>query len=120
VFSSGDDDPLKPPLSWLVDLHRTLLPAHEPAPVTWPLRRAAGAPWSVQIAVSHDSERAEAMGNLAAALGMAALGSLALLLAMHARCARCRRCPTASCRRLPPRCASWPTRSNAPSASGAR
>jgi two-component system sensor histidine kinase UhpB len=82
VFSSGDDDPLKPPLSWLVDLHRTLLPAHEPAPVTWPLRRAAGAPWSVQIAVSHDSERAEAMGNLAAALGMAALGSLALLLAM--------------------------------------
>jgi two-component system, NarL family, sensor histidine kinase UhpB len=82
VFASGDDEPLTPPLSWLVALHRTLLPAHEPAPVSWPLRRVDGAPWTVQIAVSHDSERAEAVGNLAAALGMAALGSVALLLAM--------------------------------------
>ena len=82
VFTSGDDQPLTPPLSWLVALHHALLPAHEPAPVSWPLRRVDGAPWTVQIAVSHDSERAEAVGNLAAALGMAALGSVALLLAM--------------------------------------
>ena len=82
LFTSGDEEPLTPPLSWLVALHRTLLPAHEPAPVSWPLRRLEGAPWTVQVAVSHDSERAEAVGNLAAALGMAALGSVALLLAM--------------------------------------
>jgi two-component system sensor histidine kinase UhpB len=82
VFASGDDEPLTPPLSWLVALHRTLLPAHEPAPVSWPLPRVQGAPWVARIVVSHDSERAEAVGNLAAALGMAALGSVALLLAM--------------------------------------
>jgi two-component system sensor histidine kinase UhpB len=82
VFTSGDDEPLTAPLSWLVALHRALLPAHEPAPVSWPLLRSAGPPWTVRIVVSHDSERAEAVANLAAVLGMAALGSVALLLAM--------------------------------------
>ena len=82
VFSSGDAEPLVPPLSWLVALHRMVFPALEPAPVSWPLRRADGTAWNVRITVSHDSERAEAVGNLAAALGMAALGSIALLAAM--------------------------------------
>jgi two-component system sensor histidine kinase UhpB len=82
LFTSGDDAPLAPPLAWLVSLHRTLLSVHEPAPVSWALRRLEGPPWMVQVSVSHDSERAEAVGNLAAMLGMVALGSVALLLAM--------------------------------------
>lgn len=82
VFASGGDDALAPPLSWLVALHRAAFPAFEPAPVSWSVPRNAAPPWRARIAVSHDSERAEAVSNLAAALGMAALGSIALLVAM--------------------------------------
>ena len=82
VLATGDDEPLPAPLSWLVQLHRVLMPVHEPAPLTWQLPRSDGQPWSVTMAVSHESERAEAVTNLAALLGLGAVGSVALLLAM--------------------------------------
>jgi len=82
VLATAADEPLGAPLSWLVQWHRALLPAHEPAPVTWPLPRPDGRSWTVTVAASHDSERAEAVTNLAALLGLGALGSVALLLAL--------------------------------------
>ena len=81
-LTTADDEPLTPPLSWLVHLHRALVPTHEPAPVSWPLRRDGGRLWTVTVRVSHESERAEAVTNLAALLALGALGSVALLLAM--------------------------------------
>lgn len=82
LLATADDEPLSAPLSWLVRLHRALLPAHEPAPLSWRLARDDGLPWTVTVLVSHESERAEAVNNLAALLGLGALGSVALLLAM--------------------------------------
>jgi two-component system sensor histidine kinase UhpB len=82
LLATADDEPLSAPLSWLVHVHRALLPAHEPAPLSWRLPRDGGQPWTVTVAVSHESERAEAVTNLAALLGLGALGSVALLLVM--------------------------------------
>jgi len=82
LLATADDEPLSAPLSWLVRAHRALLPAHEPAPLSWRLPRDDGRPWTVTVSVSHESERAEAVINLAALLGLGALGSVALLLAM--------------------------------------
>jgi len=82
LLTTADDEPLSAPLSWLVHAHRALLPAHEPAPLSWQLPRDGGRPWTVTVRVSHESERAEAVANLAALLGLGALGSVALLLAM--------------------------------------
>jgi two-component system sensor histidine kinase UhpB len=81
-LSTADDEPSTPPMSWLVQLHRALAPVHEPAPVSWPLPRDGGRVWTVTVRVSHASERAEAVTNLAALLALGALGSVALLLAM--------------------------------------
>ncbi|HET9204711.1 MAG TPA: histidine kinase, partial [Burkholderiaceae bacterium] len=67
---------------WLVQAHRVLWPAREPPPLSWPLPRPQGEPWTVTVAVSHESERVEAVSNLAAILALGAVGSVALLLAM--------------------------------------
>ena len=67
-----------PPLSWLLALHRALLPAHEPAPVCVAL---AARRWQrggrVTVTVSHESERAEAVEQpgRAAGAGRAAAAS---------------------------------------------
>ena len=82
LFATADDEPLGAPLSWLVHLHRVLIPVQEPTPVSWQLLRDGGRPWRVTVAVSHESERAEAVTNLAALLALGAIGSAALLLAM--------------------------------------
>ena len=82
LLATADDEPLSVPLSWLVHVHRVLLPAHEPAPLSWQLPRDGSGPWTVTVAVSHESERAEAVANLGALLGLGALGSVAVLLAM--------------------------------------
>jgi two-component system sensor histidine kinase UhpB len=75
-------EPLAAPLSWLVAMHRALMPVREPPPLSWQLPRGEGRPWTVTMAVSHESERAEAVANLAGLLGLGAIGSVALLLAM--------------------------------------
>src|SRR5215831_20413232 len=82
LFATADDEPLSAPLSWLVHLHRALMPSQEPSPVSWQVPRDGGRHWSVTVAVSHESERAEAVTNLAALLGLGAIGSVALLVAM--------------------------------------
>lgn len=82
LFTSSDDEPVAAPLSWLVQAHRVLWPAREPPPLSWPLPRPQGEPWTVTVAVSHESERVEAVSNLAAILALGAVGSVALLLAM--------------------------------------
>ncbi len=70
------------PLSWLLALHRAWLPARDSAPVGWALARGAQREWRVELTVSHESERAEAIENLSELLLLAAGGSVALLLAM--------------------------------------
>jgi two-component system sensor histidine kinase UhpB len=74
--------PPSPPLSWLVALHRALLPAAAPTSVTWPLARGDGRAWLVTLSTSRESERVEAIENLAGVLAIVALGSVALLLVM--------------------------------------
>ncbi|MFO1220403.1 MAG: histidine kinase [Burkholderiaceae bacterium] len=70
------------PVSWLVALHRSVQGAAQPPRVSWPLARAQGGPWQITLAASRDSERVEAMENLAGALVVVALGAAALLAAM--------------------------------------
>ena len=82
LLATADNEPLTAPLSWLVGLHRALVPVREPAPVSWSLPRADGRAWTVTVAASHDSERAEAVTNLAGLLALGAIGSAALLLAL--------------------------------------
>jgi len=71
-----------PPLAWLVALHRGLSRPAAPAAVSWPLPRDDGRIWQVTLATSGESERVEAIENLAGALIIGALGSVALLLVM--------------------------------------
>lgn len=71
-----------PPLAWLVALHRWLSPPAAPVALSWPLPREDGRVWQVTLTTSGESERIEAMENLAGALVIGALGSAALLLVM--------------------------------------
>jgi two-component system sensor histidine kinase UhpB len=70
------------PVSWLVALHRDWADKTAPRVVTWPLARPAGPAWQITLEASTDSERVEAMENLAGALLVVALGAAALLAAM--------------------------------------
>lgn len=71
-----------PVVRWLATLHRLVRPVPEPRTVSWPLARPQGAAWQVTLAASHESERTEAMENLAGALAVVAAGAAALLVAM--------------------------------------
>jgi two-component system sensor histidine kinase UhpB len=71
-----------PPLSWLLQLHRAWVPAPDAVPVRWSLPRDAGRTWIVELTPSYESERIEAIENLAELLLLAGAGSMALLLAM--------------------------------------
>jgi two-component system sensor histidine kinase UhpB len=71
-----------PPLSWLLQLHRAWVPAPDAVPVRWSLARDAGRTWIVELTPSYESERIEAIENLAELLVLAGAGSVALLLAM--------------------------------------
>jgi two-component system, NarL family, sensor histidine kinase UhpB len=70
------------PVAWLAALHRALQTPGAAAAVSWPLERADGRTWRITLAASRESERTEAMENLAGALGVVALGAAALLAAM--------------------------------------
>jgi two-component system, NarL family, sensor histidine kinase UhpB len=74
--------PPSPPLSWLVALHRALLPSAAPTAVSWPMPRGDGRTWQVTLSTSRESERVEAIENLADVLAIVALGSIAMLLVM--------------------------------------
>jgi two-component system, NarL family, sensor histidine kinase UhpB len=71
-----------PPLSWLLQWHRAWVPAPDVVPVRWSLPRDAGRTWIVELTPSYESERIEAIENLAELLLLAGAGSVALLLAM--------------------------------------
>jgi two-component system sensor histidine kinase UhpB len=71
-----------PPLSWLLQWHRAWVPAPEPVPVRWMVPRDAGRMWVVELRTSYESERIEAIENLAQLLLLAGAGSVAMLLAM--------------------------------------
>src|SRR5688572_22215898 len=72
-----------PPLSWLLQLHRAWVPAPDPMPVRWTVARDAGRAWIVELTPSYESERIEAIENLAELLLLAGAGSFALLFAME-------------------------------------
>ena len=71
------------PMRWLLALHRRLLSAPDARQVAWTVARPAGAPWTVSLAASHESERREAMGNLVGTLALLLAGVVGLLLAMR-------------------------------------
>jgi two-component system sensor histidine kinase UhpB len=70
------------PLSWLLQWHRAWVPAPEPVPVRWMVPRDRGRMWVVELRTSYESERIEAIENLAQLLLLAGAGSVAMLLAM--------------------------------------
>lgn len=79
--------PAPPPagaaLGWFYALHRELLSAPERRQVSWLLPRPQGEPWTVALAASPESERREALSDLAGML-LLLLGSIAgLLLVMR-------------------------------------
>ena len=71
------------PLGWLLALHRELLSAPDSRRVAWTVPRPGGAPWTVALAASHDSERREAMVSLLGMLLLLGLCVAGLLLAMR-------------------------------------
>lgn len=70
-------------LAPLLALHRRVLPADDPPPVTALLARPSGGPWTLRLQAARDSERAEAMAGLLQALGLLLLAALALLAVMR-------------------------------------
>lgn len=81
----GPPPPAEPaaPMRWLLALHRRLLSAPDARQVAWTVARPAGAPWTVTLAASHESERREAMGNLVGTLALLLAGVVGGLLAMR-------------------------------------
>jgi two-component system, NarL family, sensor histidine kinase UhpB len=71
------------PMRWLLQWHQDWLSAPDPRRVAWPVQRADGDWWTVSLAVSHDSERREAMGSLLGGLGLLLLAVAGLLAVMH-------------------------------------
>ncbi len=82
--------PLPPdpaPLGWLYALHRQMLSAPDGRRATWAVRRPDGSRWLVSLAASHESERIEAINNLAGALALllGCIGALLLAMAWNVR-----------------------------------
>ena len=74
-------------LGWLYDMHRRLLSRPDSRRVTWQLARPGGRVWRVSLSASHESERIEALNNLAGALALllACIGGLLLVMAWNVR-----------------------------------
>jgi two-component system sensor histidine kinase UhpB len=74
-------------LGWLYDGHRRLLSRPDSRRVTWQLTRPGGRVWRVSLSASHESERIEALNNLAGALALllACIGGLLLVMAWNVR-----------------------------------
>ena len=70
------------PLRWLVALNRLLFAPPPPQVVSWPLRRADGETWQLQLQASPDSEQREALDALLEALGLLSGGSALMLAVM--------------------------------------
>ncbi|MDP4302481.1 histidine kinase [Leptothrix discophora] len=84
--------PLPPPpdpvaLGWLYALHRQTLSSPDGRRASWPVRRPDGRGWIVSLAASHESERIEAINNLAGALALllGCIGALLLAMAWNVR-----------------------------------
>jgi two-component system sensor histidine kinase UhpB len=82
VVAPIEPSPPLPPMSWLVALHRALLPAATPTSVAWAMPRGDGRVWQVTLATTRESERIEAIENLAGVLAIVAFGGIAMLAAM--------------------------------------
>ncbi len=80
--------PADPPaLGWLYELHRQTLSAPDGRRATWAVRRPDGGRWIVSLAATHESERIEALNDLAGALALllACFGALLLAMAWNVR-----------------------------------
>ena len=92
LLTDADGRPLLPtdlpvadaaPMRALLALHRRLSPSTETQPLTWPLARPTGRPWTVALLASHESERREALLNLLGTLALLLLCVAGLLLVMR-------------------------------------
>lgn len=79
--------PDPPALGWLYELHRQTLSAPDGRRATWAVRRPDGGRWVVSLAATHESERVEALNDLAGALALllACFGALLLAMAWNVR-----------------------------------
>ncbi len=79
--------PDPPALGWLYELHRQTLSAPDGRRATWAVRRPDGGHWIVSLAATHESERVEALNDLAGALALllACFGALLLAMAWNVR-----------------------------------
>ena len=71
------------PVRTLLALHRAWQPGRAAQALSWPLARPGGAPWTVTLQVSHESERREALLNLMGTLALLLLCVAGLLLVMR-------------------------------------
>ena len=81
----GPGEPVEAPwpMNRLLAWHRDLLSSDQHRHVAWRVAQPDGSQWTVSLAVSHDSERREAMGNFLGTLLLLLLCIAALLLAMN-------------------------------------
>ena len=79
--------PDPPALGWLYALHRQTLSAPDGRRATWAVQRPDGGRWIVSLAATHESERIEALNDLAGALALllACFGALLLAMAWNVR-----------------------------------
>jgi two-component system, NarL family, sensor histidine kinase UhpB len=78
-----DTDADASPLAALYTLHRAWRSEPDRRRAAWTIPRPTGGAWTISLTPSHESERVEALSNLAAALALL-LASIALLLAVMA------------------------------------
>lgn len=90
VQSLQQHQPLRHLQLALLDSTGTLRLGHRPAsaantapPMRWAIERSAGAPWTLLLGASPDSERQEAWGGLLPTLALMLSFALAVLLLMH-------------------------------------
>ena len=67
----------------LLDWHRAWRPGSSLPPVSWPLARPQGPPWTISLTASRESERREAMASLVGVFALLLVAVAGLLLVMH-------------------------------------
>lgn len=74
-------------LGWLYEAHRRLLSQPDRRRVNWQVARPGGGLWTVSLSASHESERIEALNNLAGALALllGCIGALLVVMAWNVR-----------------------------------
>jgi two-component system sensor histidine kinase UhpB len=83
LLSPPAEPTVSPVLGWLLTVHSQLLPDRAGRQLAWAVPRPDGSRWTVSLAVSHESERREAMLNLVGTLLLLLACIAGLMLAVH-------------------------------------